>query len=258
MRAKFNFGVLLILVFLSTSFWSFSQVNLPEMVLVEGGKFQMGSENGEDDEKPLLERTVNSFYISKYEITVGQYKAFCNATGWLMPETEPVWGWREDYPMVFISWKDAGAYALWLSRETGKNYRLPSEAEWEFAARGGIKSQNYSYSGSNNVDDVAWYYETTYGSGPQPVGLRKPNELGIFDMSGNVWEWCKDGYQSKYTLTVIEPSASVGMMGENYRVLRGGGWDSGAPHIRIANRNRNVPASLTDNTGFRVVYSVEK
>lgn len=248
----------LMLLFFISGFESTAQVTEPEMVLVEGGSFLMGSDEGDDDEKPIYERKVSTFYMSKYEITVGQYREFCEETGWAMPEETPEWGWHDNYPMVLVSWKDAGAYSLWLARKTGKKYRLPTEIEWEYAARGGKKTKGYQYSGSESAEEVAWYYESTYGSSPQPVGLLKPNELDIYDMSGNVWEWCKDEYSLQYYSDREEAQLlASGPTGENYRVLRGGGWKSDVVHTRVANRLKNVPASTSNEIGFRVVYIPE-
>lgn len=228
-----------------------AQVTEPQMILVEGGEFMMGSDKGEGDEVPVFKTSVENFYLSKYEITVKQYREFCVATGWQMPDP-PKWGWHDEHPIVNVSWQDAGAYCLWLQRETGKNYRLPWEKEWEYAARGGKKSKNTQYSGSDNIDDVAWYYETTYGSSTQPVGTMKPNELGIFDMSGNAWEWCKDSYTLSYN-TKSQPGEYVNV--ENSRVVRGGGWDSRAAYARVANRDRDAPETFSSRTGFRVAYN---
>lgn len=212
------------------------------MVYVEGGSFMMGCKDGEADEAPVHQVTVDAFYISKHEVTVGQYQQFCEATAWQMPEA-PAWGWNDQDPMVRVSWRDAGAYALWLSRMTGKKYRLPQEAEWEYAARGGKNDQSIIYSGSNEAEEVAWFFETTYGSAPQPVGLKKPNILGIYDMSGNVWEWCKNRYNF-----YEDEKKDAG----DYRVLRGGGWDDPPQHTRVFNRDKNVPDAKTDQIGFRL------
>lgn len=220
---------------------------LPEMILVEGGTFKMGSTDGQHDEQPVHDVKLKTFHISKYEITVEQYQFFCKETGWKMPEP-PEWGWHKSYPIVNISWKDAGAYTLWLSRKTGKRYRLPNEKEWEYAAKGGKNGRNTKYSGGDNPDEIMWYYETTYGSGAQPVGQLKANEIGIYDMSGNVWEWCKDQYTQDY-----RPENQNNSSGQNYRIVRGGSWDTEADYSRVTNRKKNVPESINNNTGFRVV-----
>lgn len=253
---KYNLLRFAILIFLLSSFTtSFAQKNKnPKMIFVEGGTFSMGSVDGENDEKPVHEVTITDFYISKTEITVGQYYDFCDESGWPKPEV-PMWGDNKDFPVVNVSWKDAGAYALWLSRKTGKKYRIPSEAEWEYAAKGGKKTSNFVYSGSNSLEDVAWFFETAYGSSAQPVFTKAVNELGIADMSGNVWEWCKDSYSWKYYVGSTQNSGANMLAGGNYRVIRGGAWDNEANTCRIANRDRDVPESKKDNLGFRLVYS---
>ncbi len=245
---------LMLLAILLSGFQMLSAQNSkdPKMIFVEGGTFEMGSQDGENDEKPVHKVVISNFYISKTEITVAQYYEFCNESGWPKPEV-PMWGDFSELPIVNVSWKDAGAYALWLARKTSKKYRLPTEAEWEYAAKGGNKSKNYKFGGSNSLDSVAWFYETTYGSSAQPVSLRKTNELGISDMSGNVWEWCKDSYSWKYSDKPEEANIDV-TLGGNYRVIRGGGWDSESNRCRVTNRDRDVPESKKDNLGFRVVY----
>ncbi len=242
---------LIFLLFLSIISSGSNAQTEPKMVFVKGGTYSMGSKNGDGDEKPVIEVVVKDFYISKCEITVKEYKIFCDSTGRKMPDP-PIWGWKDDYPMVFVSWKDAGAYTLWLARKTGKKFRLPYEKEWEFAARGGTKTKSLLYSGSNEIDDVAWYFETTYGSGPQPVGMMQANELGLHDMSGNVWEWCKDQYSFSYETKQTPNGNSPN--GQNYRVQRGGAWDTHGYHARSTNRTRNDPASSNRNVGFRIVY----
>jgi len=244
-----------ILVFLFIANSMFAQkVKEPKMIFVEGGTFTMGSKDGENDGQPVHEVVLESFYISKTEITFAQYYQFCDDSGWPKPEI-PIWGDNPNFPVVNVSWKDAGAYALWLSRKTGKNYRVPSEAEWEYAARGGQKSQKFIYSGTNDLENYSWFYETTYSSSAQPVETKLGNELDISDMSGNVWEWCKDSYSWKYYIEKDDKGLNKALEGGNYRVIRGGGWDSEANRCRIANRDRDVPESKKDNLGFRVVYT---
>jgi sulfatase modifying factor 1 len=179
------------------------------------GTFQMGSTSGNSDEQPVHTVTVDPFYIDKYETTVAQYRAFCTATGRSMPPAPP-WGWSEDNPIVFVSWFDATDYAQWAGK------RLPTEAEWEYAARGGSLSKGYTYSGSNTVGDVAWYHGNS-GARTQAVGTKTPNELGLYDMTGNVDEWCSDWYSNTYysvSPSVNPPGPSSGV----YRVLRGGAY----------------------------------
>jgi formylglycine-generating enzyme required for sulfatase activity len=210
-----------------------------EMVFVKGGTFQMGSTNGDGDEKPVHSVTVDDFYMSKYEVTFAEYDKFCEATGRKKPKDQG-WG-RGSRPVINVSWHDAAAYCQWAGG------RLPTEAEWEYAARGGNKSNGYTYAGSHNADEVAWY-----NSGEtHPVGQKKPNELGLYDMSGNVWEWCSDWYDSDY----YENSPSSNPKGPSNgsgRVRRGGSWYYYAKGCRVANRSDYDPSFGDLYLGFRL------
>src|SRR5580765_2363545 len=163
----------------------------PEMIIVEGGSFIMGDESGDQDEKPAHPVVVKTYQLARTETTVGQWKVFCQNTGRRMPEA-PWFGQKSEHPVVNISWDDAVAYCFWLSGKTGKHYRLPTEAEWEFAAKGGVKSKAYPYSGDKTADSVGWLSGKT--SGTMAVAQKLPNEIGLYDMTGNVWEWCSDWY----------------------------------------------------------------
>lgn len=243
----------------------------PEMVFVEGGKFMMGSEDGFDDERPVHEVTVESFFIGKYEVTVEQYRTFVNSSenkskgrnAIRMPR-EPFWGWHDDHPISNVTWTDAQAYCEWLSKKTGKKYRLPKETEWEYAARGGNKSKGYIHAGSNKPEEVAWYDEKiideqneiyTGDEGTQPVGQLKPNELGIYDMSGNVWEWCQDKY--KYYEGNTNKAPVRGVSGNELRVLRGGSWYYDVKYARVTARDGPEITYTNKNYGFRVARSVK-
>lgn len=233
------------------SFLLFAQSDMPEMVFVEGGTFMMGNsaKTAEDEEKPAHKVTVKSFYISKHEVTVAQYKAFCTATKRQMPSA-PKWGWNDKHPIVNVTWNDAVAYCEWLSKKTGKKYRLPTEAEWEFAARGGKKSKNLKYAGSANIDEVAWYDKNS-NKQPQPVGTKQPNELGLYDMTGNVWEWCNDWFLHDYY--VKSPAENPqGPAKGNLRVQRSGSWINYFEDNRITIRNANLPTEKDGFFGFRV------
>ncbi len=226
-----------------------SIIKPPEGFLyVEGGTFQMGSFSGNSDEAPVHKVTLNSFIISKYEVTQGEYKAVMGSN----PSSTGS-GIGDNYPVNKVSWLDAVEYCNSLSRKegltpvytiSGRNvswdkdadgYRLPTEAEWEFAARGGNLSKGYTYSGSNNLDSVAWYLSNS-NKKIHFVGTKQPNELGLYDMSGNVWEWCWDFYGEYSRRSQTDP---VGATSGNEHVRRGGGWywpSNNASNSRSTNR----------------------
>ncbi|MFA7228249.1 MAG: SUMF1/EgtB/PvdO family nonheme iron enzyme [Melioribacteraceae bacterium] len=214
-----------------------------EMIFIQGGKFNMGS-NEYADERPIHQVELKSFYIDKYQITVRQYLNFCKATRRAVPAA-PRWGWFEDHPVVNVSWEDANAYAKWVGK------RLPTEAEWEFAARGGIISQGFKYSGSNNINEVAWYSNNS-SNRTNPVGRKFPNELGIHDMSGNVREWCSDWYGHYPTHPMANPE---GPASGEYKLLRGGSWNLNESGCRSTLRNSSGHQNSEDYIGFRCVQS---
>ncbi len=218
------------------------------MVLVKGGTFQMGSNDGNSDERPVHTVTVSDFYISKYEVTFDEYDAFCDATKRKKPEDQG-WG-RGKRPVINVSWDDATAYCKWLSDKTGQKYRLPTEAEWEYAARGGAKSKGFKYSGSDDLDKVAWY-DSNSKSKTQPVGGKAPNELGLYDMSGNVYEWVQDCWNDSYK--GAPTNGSAWLKGDcSVRVIRGGSWFNIVESFcRVAYRYWNNYS--LNYVGFRVV-----
>ena len=235
--------------------------NLPSMVLIKGGTFKMGSTTGDADEMPVHSVTLSNYYISKYEVTVAQYKEFCIATNRKMPSEPPAswydehdhavkWQWYYSYPIVNVTWYDANAYCKWLSDTTGEEYSLPTEAQWEYAARGGHQSKHYTYAGSNNINEVAWYDETTDEKGLKPVGRMRPNELGLYDMSGNAWEWCNDFYGKYSSSSQKDPK---GPPSGNYKVIRGGSWYNIDDMCRSTLRDGPKPNFSDFYTGFRVV-----
>lgn len=226
----------------------------PEVVLVAGGTFTMGSNAADagSDEKPTHSVTVSSFSIGKYEVTWGQYKAFCTATGRTLPDA-PSWGINDRHPVVYVNYNDCVAYCNWLGETYGGDWRLPTEAEWEYAARGGNKSLGYTYSGGNDMDLLGWYEDNAAGQ-TMAVGRKKPNELGLYDVSGNVWEWCKDWYDGSYYASSPASNPKGPTSGSN-RVLRGGGWGISAAGCRVACRGRNDPSGRYSYNGFRVVLS---
>jgi formylglycine-generating enzyme required for sulfatase activity len=249
-----------------------------EFVLVKGGCYEMGDAfgDGDADEKPVHNVCVNDFHLGKYEVTVGQFKRFVNETGY-RTEAEKgdgcfVWtgskwdkdgskSWRspgfsqdDNQPAVCVSWNDAQAFNEWLSRKGGKGYRLPTEAEWEYAARSGGKKEKYA--GTSNdagLGDYAWYNANS-GSRTHSVGEKAPNGLGLYDMTGNVWEWCQDWYGEKYYNESPRDNPRGPSSGQ-YRVLRGGSWSGEPQNVRAANRDRGRPANRSYSSGFRLSLS---
>ncbi|MDR0971557.1 MAG: formylglycine-generating enzyme family protein [Bacteroidales bacterium] len=221
----------------------------PQMIFVEGGTFYMGctSEQGGDcswDESPVRKVTLSNFYISKYEITQKQWQVVMNAT----PSKSGQW---EDYPVTNISWYEVQEFCQKLNEMTGKKYRLPTEAEWEYAARGGNKSKGFKFSGSDNLDNIGWF-ATNCQYDTHPVGQKEPNELGIYDMSGNVWEWCSDffaKYPSKNEKNPQGPSQGKS------KIFRGGSWRSHITYCRNTIRNYFIPTNKSNTVGFRLVLS---
>lgn len=204
-----------------------------EWVEVQGGTFTMGSGNSARQE------ILSSFYMSATEVTFGQYDTYCKATGTKKPEDNG-WG-RSNRPVINVSWDDAIGFCQWLIKETGSEVRLPTEAEWEYAALGGSKSKGYTYSGSDNWKEVSWS-EGNSGHRTQPVGGKKPNELGLYDMSGNVWEWCADW-----------PARDVNQVGNDImRAVRGNSNGNPASDPRLA-AVRIEAAARHNNIGFRIV-----
>lgn len=223
-----------------------------EMVYVAGGTFTMGatSEQGSDaysDEKPVHSVTVSGFHIGKYEVTQKQWVEVMGSN--------PSYFKGDNLPVENVSWIDVQVFILKLNAKTGKKYRLPTEAEWEFAARGGNKSKGYKYSGSNTPSDVSWY-DGNSNSKTHPVGTKSPNELGIYDMSGNVCEWCSDWYGEYSSNSQTNPE---GPSSGDKRVVRGGCW-SGIASIfdRVSSRGGgDSPMSTSKITGFRLVMDAE-
>jgi len=222
----------------------------PEMVFVDGGTFLMGcnneqeSNNYEDDTMHSV--MINSFYIAKYPVTQMYWQAYM--------DNNPSYFNGDNLPVERVSWEEAQEFIRRLNAATGKQYRLPTEAEWEYAARGGNKSHGFQYSGDNNLNNVAWY-EYNSGMSTHPVGTKLPNELGIYDMSGNVWEWCSDWYDPNYYLNSqqVDPS---GPSSGSLRVIRGGGsCYGGSGSCSVYDRSNSPPSRRNYNLGFRLACS---
>ncbi|MCF7912466.1 MAG: SUMF1/EgtB/PvdO family nonheme iron enzyme [Candidatus Cloacimonetes bacterium] len=233
--------------------------DIPEgMVFVEGGIFQMGSIDGEDDEKQVHSVSVSDFCIGRYEVTEEEYATMMGNS------------WVGDIaPVSLVSWYNAVEFCNKLSDKDGlqrcysgsgenikcdfnaNGYRLPTEAEWEYAARGGNESKSFKYAGSNDIESVAWYYDNS-GSEPHPAGYKQANELGIYDMSGNVSEWCNDWYGSySYSVQTNPRGQNSGYL----RVYRGGSWYRGTRYCSTANRDNDTPDSSYKFLGFRLARS---
>ena len=215
------------------------------------------SEQGDDadnDEKPVHEVTLDGFYIGKYEVTQAQWKAVMGTTIEQQRDkaaASKLYGVGDNSPMYYVSWNEAVQFCQKLSEMTGKKYRLPTEAEWEYAARGGQHADGTKYAGSNTIGDVAWYDGNSYGK-THPVGQKKANGLGIYDMSGNVGEWCSDWYSEDY----YSRSSSVnpqGPLSGSYRVWRGGDLGNAVMN-RVSFRSGIIP-DYRGGLGFRVACS---
>ena len=231
--------------------------SIPEgMIFVEGGEFLMGSNDGDDNEKPVHKVKVNSFYIGKFEVTEIFWEAIIGPDESFKP-------WYADYPKRFVSWDGAQKFIKKLNEKTGKKYRLPTEAEWEYAARGGKKSKGFTFAGGNVIDQVGWYLGNS--NGPNKVGKLRPNELGIYDMSGNVWEWCQDWYNENYYNESPIDNPQGPESGE-YKVQRGGSYlgpismSNGVysgNKLKIHDRDYDDPGDDDRDYGFRLVLDIE-
>ncbi|MEQ1747611.1 MAG: SUMF1/EgtB/PvdO family nonheme iron enzyme [Saprospiraceae bacterium] len=215
---------------------------LPDMVRVQGGTFQMGQKGVAE---PVHTVTLSDFEIGKYPVTQKLWQA-------IMGENPSRFKGCDDCPVESVSWDDVQVFLKKLNAKfPEKTYRLPTEAEWEYAARGGSLSKGYKYAGSNNVDEVAWY-DKNADSKTHPVGGLKANELGLHDMSGNVWEWCADWYGAYPSDSQNNP---IGPTASSSRVLRGGSWIVNPQLCRVAYRSDDVPTNRNDGIGFRLAAS---
>ncbi len=259
----------LILIFSLTISALTAQNKTPEMVFVEGGTFKMGiSESIYYDEFPLHLVTLNDFSIGAFEVSIEEYTGFCRTAGLVLPEGKP------NMPATNVSWEEAVLYCNWLSRLNrldkyyrivrddkkksftieydvrANGFRLPTEAEWEYAARGGAHLRNFAYSGSNTANDVAWYSGT--GKMLQEVGKKYSNDLEIYDMTGNAQEWCFDIYNEKY-YHISPKDNPICEEGGTERISRGGNYDGHEGTLRITKRFYNAQDFRDHTIGFRVV-----
>lgn len=214
------------------------------LVWVTGGRFVMGDDGGEADEKPAHEVVVDGFAISKYPVTQRQWTV-------IMGSNPSEFTGCDQCPIDRVSWDDAQKFIAILNKLTGKYYSLPTEAEWEYAAKGGLEGKGFRYSGSDDIDQVGWYTGNS-NRRPHVVGEKAPNELGLYDMTGNMWEWCQDWY-AKFYYELNEKYSPTGPSSGAGRVRRGGSWFTQAINCRVTTRN-NVQQDYKDDSGtFRLV-----
>ncbi len=236
----------------------------------------MGSMEGDEEalsyEKPQQEVIVSDFYLGKFPVTQALWRALATAPSEGVTKSHPLTSLEpspsyfqgDSLPVEQVSWEDAKAFIQKLNdltsntRPKGYLYRLPTEAEWEYAARGGkYHKEGYQYAGSDRLKDVGWFKENNDVE-TKPVGLKNPNQLGLYDMSGNVWEWCEDDWQDNYNNAPKDGSAWIDMPDQgSLRVGRGGGWFDAARRCRAAYRSDGAPDHRFDNLGFRLALSLQ-
>ncbi len=217
------------------------------MVQVQGGTFTMGATPEQklprDDEKPAHQVTLSSYWIGATEVTQALWQAVMGSN--------PSKFKGDKLPVECVSRGDCLEFIKKLNELTGQQFRLPTEAEWEFAARGGTKSRGYQYSGSNNIDDVAWYWHNSYME-PNDVAALAANELGLYDMCGNVLEWCQDWYDSYSGDAQTDPTGPTSRPRGALGVVRGGGWNCGEVNCRSARRIKCGMSVRSNNLGLRL------
>jgi formylglycine-generating enzyme required for sulfatase activity len=224
-----------------------------KLVLIPAGSFMMGSDDGDSDEKPVHKATITRpFYLGTHEVTVGQFRKFVSDAGY---KTEGDWrnagfAQTDDHPVVNVSWNDAVAFCEWLSRKEGTQYRLPTEAQWEYACRAGSTGKFCYGNDENQLGEYAWYDKNS-DSKAHPVGEKKPNAWGLYDMHGNVWEWCADWNDSGYYGKSPTDDPSGPATGSS-RVYRGGSWSLPARLCRSAFRGLYLPGGRPYFLGLRV------
>ena len=217
-----------------------------EMVKIPGGTFQMGSNDGDDDERPVHRVSIPAFEMGKYEVTQQQWREVMGSNPSVIKNCDTC-------PVENVSWDDVQAFLKALNQKIGGNYRLPSEAEWEYACRGGGRQQKYC-GGNNNPESLAWY-DANSGYKTHPVGQKQPNALGLYDMSGNLREWVEDCWNGSYSGAPADGSAWT--RGDCHsRVNRGGSWYNHPVRLRSANRFRHKPDNRDDLQGFRLAQDL--
>ena len=239
-----------------------------KFVIIPPGEFMMGSPDSESDapsdEKPQHQvRITRPFSLAMHEVTVGQFRQFVSDTGYKGADEEsdgsytwqaPGWEQTDDHPVACVNWNDASEFCKWLSRKEGLSYRLPTEAEWEYACRAGTTSSYYFDDDSGSLGEHAWFGENA-DLKAQQAGQKKPNPFGLFDMYGNAWEWCGDWYGRDY-YAVAPPDDPEGPASEVFRVRRGGSWESGASMVRSSFRAILRPDIRGNSCGFRLARTL--
>jgi len=223
----------------------------PEMVLITRGSFVMGdsTKSGTKNERPPHKVNIDyEFFISKKEITFEEYDKFVKDTKRISPNDEG-WG-REDRPVVNVSYNDAKDYLKWLSRKSGDKYRLPTESEWEYVARSGSNSRFFFGDSVKDIKHYSWYWKNSE-DGSHKVGEKLPNSWNIYDISGNVWEWCEDWYVND--LNAIPKNGRAYSVSTGERVIKGGSWNDFPLNLRHSNRLGFTPTIKMNDTGFRAV-----
>jgi formylglycine-generating enzyme required for sulfatase activity len=217
------------------------------MIAIPAGSFMMGSNDGYDDEKPIHKVNLKAFHIGKYAVTQAQYKA-------VMGKNPSGFSNNSNHPVEKVSWFDAEEYCKKLSELTGRRYKLPSEAQWEYCCRAGSTTKWCFGDNEKRRGEYAWY-DSNSNSQTHEVGQKKPNEWGIYDMHGNVWEWCEDYWVNNYKNTPTDGTANILQNAESQarRVLRGGSWLNYSAFCRSANRLNVNPGNDYNDYGFRVV-----
>ena len=218
-----------------------------DLVKIPSGSFQMGSNTVGSTAMPVHRVNIKAFKLMSKEVTFAQYDVYAKATGKSLPDDSDGWG-RGNRPVIRVNWQEAKDFAKWLSKQTGKRFRLPTEAEWEYACRSGGKDQEYC--GGSSESSLAWHSENS-GNKTHPVGQKQANGLGLYDMSGNIWEWTEDCWNDSYKGAPSNGSAWLG--GDcSHRVLRGGSWGIEPDYMRSAFRDRNTATNRDITVGFRL------
>lgn len=229
---------------------------IDNMVEIDGGSFYMGATSEQqadayDTEAPMHYVTVSSFFLNKYEVSQAEWNAVMDQYPSNYYGED-----KDDYPVEMVSWVECQEFIDKLNDLTGLRFRLPTDAEWEYAARGGVLSNGYKYSGANDVDCISWHKGNS-DQHPHPVGTRGANELGLYDMNGNVWEWCQDWYANDYFAKSNGATNPVGPISGRYKIIRGGSWFDDIRLCRTSSRYMNIDTNFDPGTGLRLAMDVD-